>query len=167
MTPEQVCLKSNRRRAMRAATQATREGAPTGRIRLFRLTHVIVVLTNVLQLLFMITFLVLLLLQLNEDIAVSWVAVFTPLWMSDAITTITGIQEMRRLCAPGESRRCNPPPAWQLNRPPPPEPPGCDGRARVRREGCGRPAPRPTLRCRPAAPPAQPTPPQTNHLHVL
>ena len=37
---------------MRAATQ---ERAPTGRIRLFRLTHVIVVLTNVLQLLFMIT----------------------------------------------------------------------------------------------------------------
>lgn len=84
------------------------EGAPPGRIRLFRLTHVVVVLTNVLQLLFMITFLVLLLLQLNKGISVSWLAVFTPLWMSDAITTITGIQEMRRLCAPGESRRRNP-----------------------------------------------------------
>ena len=107
------------RQSMRAAAQATQERAPTGRIRLFRLTHVIVVLTNVLQLLFMITFLVLLLLQLNEDIAVSWLAVFTPLWMSDAITTITGIQEMRRLCAPGESRRCPPPPAWQLKLPPP------------------------------------------------
>ena len=105
------------------------EGAPPGRIRLFRLTHVVVVLTNVLQLLFMITFLVLLLLQLNKGISVSWLAVFTPLWMSDAITTITGIQEMRRLCAPGESRRCNPPPAWQLNRPPPTR------AARVRREG--------------------------------
>ena len=107
--------------------EATQERAPTGRIRLFRLTHVIVVLTNVLQLLFMITFLVLLLLQLNEDIAVSWLTVFTPLWMSDAITTITGIQEMRRLCAPGESRRCTPPPAWQLKLPPLPEPPGCAG----------------------------------------
>jgi len=83
-------------------------GGPPGRIRLFRLTHVVVVLTNVLQLLFMITFLVLLLLQLNGGISVSWLAVFTPLWMSDAITTITGIQEMRRLCAPGESRRRNP-----------------------------------------------------------
>jgi hypothetical protein len=86
------------------------EGAPPGRIRLFRLTHVVVVLTNVLQLLFMITFLVLLLLQLNKGISVSWLAVFTPLWMSDAITTITGIQEMRRLCAPGESRRRPPRP---------------------------------------------------------
>jgi hypothetical protein len=84
------------------------EGGPQGRIRLFRLTHVVVVLTNVLQLLFMITFLVLLLLQLNEGIAVSWLAVFTPLWLSDAITTVTGIQEMQRLCAPGESRRRNP-----------------------------------------------------------
>ena len=118
---------------MRAA-QATPERAPTGRIRLFRLTHVIVVLTNVLQLLFMITFLVLLLLQLNEDIAVSWLTVFTPLWMSDAITTITGIQEMRRLCAPGESRRCTPPPAWQLKLPPLPEPPGC---AELTRPGGG------------------------------
>ena len=87
------------------------EGGPPGRIRLFRLTHVVVVLTNVLQLLFMITFLVLLLLQLNEGIAVSWLAVFTPLWLSDAITTVTGIQEMQRLCAPGEIRRCTPPPS--------------------------------------------------------
>ena len=95
-------------------------GGPPGRIRLFRLTHVVVVLTNVLQLLFMITFLVLLLLQLNGGISVSWLAVFTPLWMSDAITTITGIQEMRRLCAPGESRRCTSPPVWRSA----PEPPG-------------------------------------------
>ena len=158
---------------MRAATQ---ERAPTGRIRLFRLTHVIVVLTNVLQLLFMITFLVLLLLQLNEDIAVSWLAVFTPLWMSDAITTITGIQEMRRLCAPGESRRCTPPPAWQLKLPPPARAARVCRATRprrrgVRREGCGRPAPRPTLRYRPAAPPPHPpspTPsPHPNHLQLL
>jgi len=89
-------------------TAGEAEGGPRGRIRLFRLTHVVVVLTNVLQLLFMITFLVLLLLQLNEGIAVSWFAVFAPLWTSDAITTATGIQEMRRLFAPGESRRRNP-----------------------------------------------------------
>ena len=88
-----------------ARTAAVGEPPAGGRIRLFRLTHVVVVLTNVLQLLFMITFLVLLLMQLNRSIAVSWCAVFAPLWTSDAITTITGIQEMRRLCAPGESRR--------------------------------------------------------------
>lgn len=90
-------------------------------IRLFRLTHLFVVLTNVLQLVCMITFLVLLLMKLNEDIAVSWFAVFASLWTSDAITTITGVQEMRRLCAPGESRR--------FTRP-------CLRTARRRRRGC-------------------------------
>ena len=78
---------------------------PAGRVRLFRFTHLVVVLTNVAQLLFMISFLVLLLLQLNQALAVSWFVVFSPLWTSDAITTVTGIQEMRRLCAAGESRR--------------------------------------------------------------
>lgn len=91
-----------------ARTAAVGEPAGPGRMRLFRLTHVVVVLTNVLQLMFMITFLVLLLLQLNAGIAVSWFVVFAPLWTSDVITTITGVQEMKRLCAPGESRRRNP-----------------------------------------------------------
>lgn len=137
-------------------------GGPPGRIRLFRLTHVVVVLTNVLQLLFMITFLVLLLLQLNGGISVSWLAVFTPLWMSDAITTITGIQEMRRLCAPGESRRCTPPPAWRSALSPQVEHRPCEGRA------CSRPAPpsglqpRQTPRPHPTPPPFPPHPTGTS-----
>ena len=77
--------------------------------RLCRLTHLMVVMTNVMQMLFMIGFLVLLLLQLDGELSASWFVIFLPLWASDAITLGTGVHEMRRLSrttgSPGAPRR--------------------------------------------------------------
>ena len=86
------------RTGRRPESQAVAPGPPgSPTIRLCRLSHIIVVMTNVLQLVFMLSFLTLLLMQLDETITWSWFAIFLPLWASDAITFLTGAQELRRL----------------------------------------------------------------------
>ena len=60
------------------------------------LSHLLVVVANTLQLLMMVTFLCLLLAALNTPGALSWFVVFAPLWLSDAITLGTGVQELHR-----------------------------------------------------------------------
>ena len=89
------------RRPVGAAAAA---GPGPAAISLCRLSHVIVVLTNVLQLLLMLSFLVLLLLQLNQTVSLSWFMIFTPLWASDSITLFTGSQELYRLLTSTEGR---------------------------------------------------------------
>ena len=90
----------NRRPA--AATGTPGPAAPGSLFR--RLSHVLVVITNVLQLLLMLSFLVLLLLQLNKTVSMSWYVIFSPLWASDTITLFTGTQELYRLFVSTEGR---------------------------------------------------------------
>ena len=62
------------------------------------LSHLLVVVANTLQLFMMVTFLCFLLAALNEPGALSWFAVFAPLWLSDVITLCTAMLELSRAC---------------------------------------------------------------------
>ena len=90
------------RRTTHPGVHAAGPDGPT--LRLCRLSHIIVVLTNVLQLVFMLSFLTMLLLRLDDTIHVSWFCVFMSLWASDTITFLTGAQELYRLSRSVEVR---------------------------------------------------------------
>lgn len=77
---------------------------PTQPLLLCRFSHIVVVLTNVLQLVLMLSFLVTLLLQLNQTIQVSWFVVFITLWASDSITFVMGVLEFYHLAIAPEDR---------------------------------------------------------------
>lgn len=95
----------NQLRLNRRQSVGREPAAPTTTaISLCRLSHVLVVLTNVVQLLLMLSFLVLLLMHLNEELDVSWFSIFAPLWVSDAMTLSTGSQEFHRLYRATEGR---------------------------------------------------------------
>jgi len=93
---------------VRQPEEAPREESPAVPIsvlRRWRLTHLMVVMANALQLLCMITFVALLLAQLNGSLSSSWYAIFAPLWASDAITLATGIHELVRIAHSDGPRR--------------------------------------------------------------
>ena len=79
------------------------QAAPRAQARLPRaqlccpLVHLMVVIANSVQLIMMICFLGLLLARLEHPNVWSWSTVFTPLWISDAITLITSLLELRRI----------------------------------------------------------------------
>jgi hypothetical protein len=59
----------------------------------------VVIVANVCQLALTIAFLVLILMRLEETFTTSWFFVFIPLWVSDVITPVAAVVEMRRLPA--------------------------------------------------------------------
>ena len=73
-----------------------------------RVAHLLVVVANALQLLLMIAFLSLLLARLDGHLSCGYSLIFVPLWVSDAITCVTGLSETARvLRAPSDSPKRN------------------------------------------------------------
>ena len=99
MRPRVPALLPRRRAGPSAATGAEgepRAGFSTASFLCCPLSHMLVIIANSAQLVLMLIFLTMLLFKLNDDDRSSWMAVFTPLWISDAITFLTAAQELRR-----------------------------------------------------------------------
>jgi hypothetical protein len=84
-------------RRQNAAATGPRTGGFRGFSLCCPLSHLLVVVANTLQLAMMVAFLCLLLVCLAKMAPVSWFVVFTPLWVSDSVTLVTGVHEIYRL----------------------------------------------------------------------